>query len=169
MLYVGNMFVVETQAVPTKLISAEADEPDDVVPAGIQVRPLTAYSTEYDLLVLRFEFDQGDMGVDDPSVLLQRIARYALLRGAVGGTKYDNLGALNCSVNPRERWQGKPDDRAICSEFVTECYAAAGKLLVEEYDMLVNGIRFILPAHFYDSPSFAKYAPRYLKLAPSTN
>ncbi len=169
MLYVGNMFVVETQAVPTKLKSAEADEPDDVIPAGIQVRPLTAYSTEYNLMVLRYEFPQDDIGIDTPSLLLQRIARYALLRGAVGGTKYDYVGASNCSVNPDERWHGKPADRAICSEFVTECYAAAGKLMVEEYDMLVNGERFILPAHFYDSASFKKYEPRYLKFEPSTN
>lgn len=142
MLYVGQLHVAESN----KPISART---------GVAIFPLTAYTDQYEFLVLRYKNSEfGDSR-------RQNIARYALLSRNIDPRRYDLRTAYKAWR--RQRRNAPKHLKSInCSEFVLECFAIGGPYLIEEYLRLMNDAdTFFFPAHLAENDNFEHIPMRY--------
>ncbi len=154
-LYVGDLHIIESQGFKDIEYWKNGWRKN----TGVQVKPITKYSSTHDVIILRNTHPEfsNNRGL---------IARFALLDHTVFPRKYDWNTALEAAPTRRFKKRSKPklDERINCSEFILECYAIGGSVLVPEYVSVSNGEKFFLPATFYQHKSFEKIDFDYLTI-----
>ena len=145
MLYAGQLHVIESQK-------------DMTFRTGVQVNPLTKYSPNHDLKVLRYNHEEF---TQDRRL---RIVRYALLDHAIRPRKYPRRGSLEAFYKWRPNGASHIT-RINCSEFILECFAIAAEFLVKQYLMVLRDQhQFYLPAHIDQDENFVPEELEYYVL-----
>lgn len=146
MLYVGELHVLE----------AQFESGGNGEFSGTRIAPLTRYSGR-ELLVARYRPAESDR-----EGLL--VARYALIRQALGRRAYDWRGALRVGATGRRKSAPDLENAIVCSELVLEAFAIGGQFLVDEYADVRSGRRFYYPADFFANKTFDKLEMTYFRL-----
>lgn len=149
MVYVGNLFVAESQTFfkKPKRIGRYS---------GTRIHSIVDYSETHDLKICRHK------ALQDFPDLRQSVGRYAVLDTAINPRKYPWKRVLQMGFR-KVLDTPKLHQAVMCSELALEALAIQGRVMVEDYNNLNNGNAFY-PADFHARDEFENIDIEYFNL-----